>query len=353
MSPVTAKAIVQRNRESGRVLVEETIELPALEEHQVLVRVINSALNPTDVQSFDGDAFGDGAVLGCDFAGIVEELGPKVSTFVVGDRIVALIWGGEIHPLGAYSTYCIADERISFKIPKGLDFPEASTIPLASNTAWLALLSKDCLNIPRSNTKGTSVLVWGGSSTVGIFAIQLSRKLGLDVVTTCSPRNNDVVKSAGASLVFDYRDPLVVAKIAETVPDLRYAFDTIGNATSSTMAAEAMGSNKGNVCTVRPGKQYTENVPKHILVTDVLVFTAFLKPHVYKKVYKWPTRPEDHALSAELYQSLPQWIEQGVFKPQRTRRMGKLSAETLAKAMQLYRDNALSNEKCVFDVGTA
>jgi hypothetical protein len=107
-------------------------------------------------------------------------------------------------------------------------------------------------------------------------------------VTTCSPRNNNVVKSAGASLVFDYRDPLVVAKIVETVPDLRYAFDTIGNATSSTMAAEAMGSNKGNICTVRPGKQYTENIPKHILVTDVLVFTAFLKPHVYKKVYKWP-----------------------------------------------------------------
>jgi NADPH:quinone reductase-like Zn-dependent oxidoreductase len=157
--------------------------------------------DPMTVQSFDGDAFGDGAVLGCDFAGIVEELGPKVSTLVVGDRIAALIWGGMCSSLLArllyilittlrrnssigsllvsflgfllwlswkhnsfvYSTYCIADERISFKIPKGLDFPEASTIPLASNTAWLALLSKDCLNIPRSNTKGTSVLVWGGS----------------------------------------------------------------------------------------------------------------------------------------------------------------------------------------------
>lgn len=96
------------------------------------------------------------------------------------------------------------------------------------------------------------------------------------------------MKSLGASLVYDYRDSDVVAKIAKDVPDLKYAFDTIGNSMSSTMAAQAIGENKGNVCTVRPGKQFTEDVPKHVRVTDVLVFTAFLKPHVYKEVFKWP-----------------------------------------------------------------
>lgn len=52
----------------------------------------------------------------------------------------------------------------------------------------------------------------------------------------------------------------------------------------------------------------------------------------------------------ELYEQIPKWVEQGIFKPQRPRKMGKLSVDTVATAMQLYRDNALINEKCVFDV---
>jgi hypothetical protein len=68
----------------------------------------------------------------------------------------------------------------------------------------------------------------------------------------------------------------------KAVPDLAHAFDCIGNPTSSTLSAQAMGDKKGVISTVRSGKQYTKNVPKNVEVTDILVFTAFLKPHVYK-----------------------------------------------------------------------
>lgn len=52
-----------------------------------------------------------------------------------------------------------------------------------------------------------------------------------------------------------------------------------------------VGDKKGGViCTVRPGKANTDDVPKNVEVTDVLVFTAFLKPHTYKEVYHWPVR---------------------------------------------------------------
>ena len=55
-----------------------------------------------------------------------------------------------------------------------------------------------------------------------------------------------------------------------------------------------MGANNGTICTVRPGKTFTEGVASHIKVTDVLVFTAFLKEHTYGKVFHWPVSVNSH-----------------------------------------------------------
>jgi NADPH:quinone reductase-like Zn-dependent oxidoreductase len=70
---------------------------------------------------------------------------------------------GEIPGLGAYSHYCVADDKISFCLPRSILREQASTVPLAAATAWLALFSKTCLGIERVGAKGTSILVWGGS----------------------------------------------------------------------------------------------------------------------------------------------------------------------------------------------
>ncbi|KEF51532.1 uncharacterized protein A1O9_12449, partial [Exophiala aquamarina CBS 119918] len=73
--------------------------------------------------------------------------------------------------LGAYSRYTLADEKIAFKLPAAITAPAASTIPLAAATAWLALFSESCLKIARGDKQ--TVLIWGGSSSVGQDAIQL------------------------------------------------------------------------------------------------------------------------------------------------------------------------------------
>lgn len=72
---------------------------------------------------------------------------------------------GETKGVGAYSQYCVADEKISFKVPSSITREDASTVPLASATSWLALFSKDCLAINRTqaDSEDTSVLIWGGS----------------------------------------------------------------------------------------------------------------------------------------------------------------------------------------------
>ncbi|KAI8300583.1 Trans-enoyl reductase ACTTS2 [Colletotrichum sp. SAR11_240] len=97
-----ANAIVQE----GKSFAAKEVDLPLLQEHQVYVRVSHAAFNPTDLGlALDVNAFGGGAVLGCDFAGEVVEAHPSVTKFAKGSRIAGFIWGGEIPGLGAYSKH--------------------------------------------------------------------------------------------------------------------------------------------------------------------------------------------------------------------------------------------------------
>jgi NADPH:quinone reductase-like Zn-dependent oxidoreductase len=89
------EAIIQRNKDGKPTLVQETIDKPHPESHQALIAITHIAQNPTDVQSFDSNAMGDGSVFGCDFSGVVESIGDNVTRVEPGDKIAGLIWGGK------------------------------------------------------------------------------------------------------------------------------------------------------------------------------------------------------------------------------------------------------------------
>ncbi|KAF0325747.1 zinc-binding oxidoreductase [Colletotrichum asianum] len=341
-----ANAIVQE----GKSFAAKEVDLPLLQEHQLYVRVSHAAFNPTDRLALDVNAFGDGAVLGCDFAGEVVEAHPSVTKFANGSEIAGFIWGGEIPGLGAYSTHTIADERLSFQIPENISAAEASTVPLAANTAWLALFSSDCLGLPPNSSNEAPVLIWGGSSIVGYFTIQLAKLHGYKVITTCSPRNFDKIKAAGATHVFDYSDERLIESIREAVPDLEHVFDTIGNATSSATASKALKESTGRLCTVRPGKANTEDLPSTVEVSDVFVFTAFPTAHTYRGKAHWPVNIPNHELSMDLHGQLPKLLHEGDLRPPSVNILGSLSPNTVAQAMDLNRERKISAEKIVFKV---
>ncbi|KAH7082006.1 hypothetical protein BKA63DRAFT_224198 [Paraphoma chrysanthemicola] len=327
-------------------LVLESIAVPRPADDEVLVKISYVGQNPTDVQSFDSNAFGDGAILGCDFVGTVTETDKGVTRAAKGDVIAGLIWGGEIKGLGAYSQYTLADQRISFKVPKSISYAEAATVPLASATAWLALFSEGSLHINRQAGKDTAVLIWGGSSSVGAYAIQIAALHGFKVITTCSPRHFERVKALGADYAFDYRADDVVDCIRRAAPNLEYVFDTIGAGQSSATASQALCEQGGTLCTVRPGKANTESVTARTKVTDVLVWTAFLKDHRYGDFF-WPANKDDHELASELFEKLPGWLDDGTIKPSVPRVLKGL--ETVPEGFQEYRDGNISGYKIVFD----
>ncbi|PYI24789.1 GroES-like protein [Aspergillus violaceofuscus CBS 115571] len=329
-SPTMSALVVYEDSPQPLRLSKERIPIPQPDKTQVLVKISHAAQNPTDVQSLDNHACGEGAVLGCDFVGEIVEVGSSVRRYAKGNIIHR--WNleltemkGETPGLGAYSEYTLADERISYPVPgRNISREQASTEPLAAATAWLALFSKDYLSIDRNQQKGISVLVWGGSSSVGLYAIQLATMYGLEVITTCSPKHAELVRSYGARHAFDYKDDQVVDKIKEVAPTLSYAFDTIGNPESSPTASRAFQGETGSLCTVRPGKANTEKVTSGTRITDVLVWTSFLKDHTYGE-FKWP---------------------KGVLKPSHSKlRQGLDSAP---EGFQEYRNGEISGYKIVY-----
>lgn len=170
----------------------------------------------------------------------------------------------------------------------------------------------------------------------------------MDVIATCSSKHFDLVKSVGAKHVFDYHSSSVLGDIKAAAPDLRYVFDTIGSETTSRDASETITASGGTLCTVRPGKVFTEQCSKQTKVTDVLVWTAFLSDHRYKEHF-WPANKDDHRISAEIFDALPSLIQKGKIAPNKTKvYTGGLS--DVDKGFQEHRDGQISGYKIVYQL---
>ena len=194
-------------------------------ENEVVVKNGALALNPVDYAQQDlGDALFSWTtypcVLGSDVAGEVVEVGSGVSRFKNGDRVTGLCLGlTSNRPAdGAFQAYTVLRAHMTSPIPNALSYESASVIPLGISTAACGLFQKEYLALqfpaaPPKPAAGQTVLIWGGSTSVGSNAIQLAIAAGYEVFTTASPKNFDYVKKLGASQVFDYSSETVVADL--------------------------------------------------------------------------------------------------------------------------------------------
>ena len=208
-------------------------------EGQILLRNRALAINPIDgkLQYFSVYPLEYPEILGEDVAGEVAAVGPGVTQFKVGDRVLGNP-GGFVTKRKedqGFQEYTILDVTTSAPIPDSVSFERAATIPLCLSTASAGLFNPDFLNLqrpthPAREFTGQTVLVWGGSSCVGTNAIQLLKAAGYDVVTTASPKNFDLVKGIGASHVSDYRSSTVVADLLEATKGKTIAgvYDAVG-----------------------------------------------------------------------------------------------------------------------------
>ena len=198
-------------------------------ENEIVVKNQTMTLNPVDwARQAMGDALFSWTtypcVLGSDVAGEVVEVGNGVTRFKTGDIVTGLALGLTSNRAaeGAFQAYTVLPVHLTSPIPKNLSFESASVIPLGISTAACGLFQKEYLALqfptaPPNKSTGETVLVWGGSTSVGSNAIQLAVAAGYEVITTTSPKNFDYVKNLGASQAFNYKNETVVAELIDAL----------------------------------------------------------------------------------------------------------------------------------------
>jgi NADPH:quinone reductase-like Zn-dependent oxidoreductase len=185
---------------------------PTAGDHEIVVKNSAVAINPLDWLTI---AVGDillpwtryPFILGSDLAGEVVEVGRGVTRFKVGDRVlghaVASDKSRNRPSDGAFQQFTLVLEHMASPIPDSLPYEDAAVVPLGLTTAACALFQKDQLALEHPSLDptptGKTVLIWGGSTSVGCNAIQLAVAAGYDVVTTASPKNFDFLRKLGAT----------------------------------------------------------------------------------------------------------------------------------------------------------
>jgi NADPH:quinone reductase-like Zn-dependent oxidoreductase len=174
---------------------------PALKANELRVQVHAASVNPIDNMIPTGlfkavAKLQLPATLGSDLAGVVTEVGARVTRFKPGDAVFASTFE---QGTGSIAEFAVVPEHAAAPKPANLDFVQAASIPMVGLTSWQALKERIDLRA------GQKVFIPAGSGGIGTFAIQLAKWLGATVGTTTSTGNVDLVRSLGADEVVDYK----------------------------------------------------------------------------------------------------------------------------------------------------
>ncbi len=228
----------------------EQISQPTPQEGEVLVRVHAAGVNALDwkirsgfMKSVMPSTFP--YVPGIELAGVVERIGPGVTTFQPGQEVYGHTSGG------AYAEYCLVPAQTLAAKPTSLSFDQAATVPIGAITAWQALFDAGQIQA------GQRVLILGGSGGVGLFAVQFAHRKDAQVMTTTSTSNVAFLKALGADEVIDYTQK----RVEDEVHNVDLVFDTVGGeTTASALATLKPGPYCAPYCVVSRSENIFEQV---------------------------------------------------------------------------------------------
>ena len=195
--PDTMTAIEIDGKGGPEVLVQRRIKIPEPGPGEDLIKVHAAGINRPDVLHRQGHypaPKGHSPIPGLEVSGEIAATGDGASRFKPGDKVMALVNGG------GYAEYCIAEEPATLPIPAGLTMVEAAAIPETFFTVWHNVFERAALK------PGEWFMIHGGTSGIGVTAIQLAKAFGAKVIATAgSPDKCAACTALGADRAVDYR----------------------------------------------------------------------------------------------------------------------------------------------------
>jgi NADPH2:quinone reductase len=214
------KAVVISQPGGPEVLQWQDYPTPQPEIEEVLIEVKAAGLNRADVSQRKGNyppPPGASAILGLEVSGIVTECGAGVTQWKQGDPVCALLAGG------GYAEYVAVKEGQCLPVPEGWSFAQAASLPETVCTVWSNVFQRGRLQ------SGESLLVHGGSSGIGITAIQLAKAKGAKVfVTVGSEEKGKACLQLGADKYINYKTQDFEKELSEDGIDV--ILDMVGGA---------------------------------------------------------------------------------------------------------------------------
>jgi len=191
------EAIVITKKGGPDVLKIQDVDQPVPQNNQVLINIKAAGVNRSDVvmrrSSFYG-ASDKPEIPGLEIAGIIESVGSEVTRWKVGDKVCTLVAGG------GYATYSAVDERLCLPVPEGLSFEEAAGLPETIFTVWLNVFKNAGFQ------SGENFLIHGGSSGIGVTAIQMVVAMGGKAYATAGTDEKcNFCEDLGATLAINYK----------------------------------------------------------------------------------------------------------------------------------------------------
>ena len=205
--PSRMTAIAIKAPGGPEMLVPEERPVPSPGDGEILVKVAAAGVNRPDVMQRKGlypPPKGAPDIPGLEIAGEVAALGPKVTRWKLGDKVMALVIGG------GYAPYCLAHEGHALPVPAGISMTQAAAIPETFFTVWHNAFERGALK------SGETFLVHGGSSGIGTTAIQLAKAFGARVITTAGSDDKcEACRKLGADIAINYKSEDFVAVVKD------------------------------------------------------------------------------------------------------------------------------------------
>ncbi|KAJ5205544.1 Polyketide synthase enoylreductase [Penicillium cf. griseofulvum] len=282
------------------------VPIPTISANEILVKVKAVALNPTDFKHLDVIS-PPHSIIGCDYAGVVHQIGSAVKGWTPGDRVAGAVHGGLFPDKGAFAEYLKVDSDLAWKIPDGISDTDATTYGVSAVTAMLTLNVRHGLPFVQGDApapRDEEIFIYAGATSAGLFHIQIAKAAGYRVVTTASPRSFDLVKEYGATAVFDYRSATVAADIVKEYPKISKAVDCFSEGKSTSVCAEVLRNTGGTVMMLLPNGKSSVPGMKYELV---MAYTLFGHPFQWLPPIgpKFEAKPADREALVRFYTTLP------------------------------------------------